>query len=482
MVRAALMGAVLLVTPARAPQETSGSPPFRLHPQNPHYFQFRGQPTVLITSGEHYGSVLNLDFDYVKYLDTLAADGLNHTRTWAGTYREIPGSFGITDNTLAPAPGRYVCPWARSDRPGYSQGGNRFDLDQWDPAYFARLKDFLREASKRGIVVELNLWCPNYNDDKKDLLWKASPLQESNNVNGVGRCPGDEVYALKHPDLTRVQVALTRKLVRELSGFDNLYYEICNEPYFGGVTPEWQGHIADVIVESEKDLPQKHLISQNVANGKAKVVRPHPAVSLFNFHYCVPPEVVAQNYALEKAIGENETGFRGKPDVLYRTEGWDFILAGGALFNNLDYSFTSKAPGGTVLDYKSPGGGSPALRKQLGILKRFIEGLEFIRMKPDRGLLKGGLPEGLEGWALLEEGRQYAVYLHETLRKGEPPRAGPRRMDLSFELPSGGYRAQWQNPRTGAVDRSEDFDHPGGPCRLASPAFTEDVALKVTRR
>jgi hypothetical protein len=37
----------------------------QLNPQNPHYFLFRGKPTVLITSGEHYGAVINLDFDYV---------------------------------------------------------------------------------------------------------------------------------------------------------------------------------------------------------------------------------------------------------------------------------------------------------------------------------------------------------------------------------------------------------------------------------
>jgi hypothetical protein len=37
----------------------------RLHPENPRYFLFRGQPTVLITAGEHYGSVINLDFDFV---------------------------------------------------------------------------------------------------------------------------------------------------------------------------------------------------------------------------------------------------------------------------------------------------------------------------------------------------------------------------------------------------------------------------------
>ncbi|HXJ74810.1 MAG TPA: hypothetical protein VNM37_18285, partial [Candidatus Dormibacteraeota bacterium] len=50
------------------------APPISLHPDNPHYFLFRGEPTVLISSAEHYGAVLNLDFDYVTYLATLARD------------------------------------------------------------------------------------------------------------------------------------------------------------------------------------------------------------------------------------------------------------------------------------------------------------------------------------------------------------------------------------------------------------------------
>src|SRR5690348_3655837 len=120
-----LLSALVLALPGL----TSAGPykPLALHPANPHYFLFRGKPTVLITSGEHYGAVLNLDFDYVRYLDELQAHGLNHTRTFAGTYREIPGSFKITDNTLAPAPNRYACPWSRSTTPGYFDGGNKFD-------------------------------------------------------------------------------------------------------------------------------------------------------------------------------------------------------------------------------------------------------------------------------------------------------------------------------------------------------------------
>src|SRR3990172_4154717 len=88
--------------------------PLSLHPDNPHYFLFRGRPAVLITSGEHYGAVLNLDFDYIRYLNEVQSKGLNLTRTFSGSYVEIPGSFGIPDNTLAPAPGRVISPGARS--------------------------------------------------------------------------------------------------------------------------------------------------------------------------------------------------------------------------------------------------------------------------------------------------------------------------------------------------------------------------------
>ena len=121
--------------------------PIALHPDNPHYFLWRGQPTILITSAEHYGAVMNLDFDYRKYLDTLAADGLNYTRIFSGAYVEPQGAFNIARNTLAPGPGRFIAPWARSNQPGYANGGNKFDLTRWDAAYFTRLKDFVAYAA-----------------------------------------------------------------------------------------------------------------------------------------------------------------------------------------------------------------------------------------------------------------------------------------------------------------------------------------------
>ena len=105
--------------------------PIKLHPTNPHYFIYKGQPTVLITSAEHYGAVVNQEFDYVTYLDALKSYGLNYTRIYPGALFEPKDKF-IKGNTLGVKPEELILPWARSNKQGYAQGGNLFDLDQWD--------------------------------------------------------------------------------------------------------------------------------------------------------------------------------------------------------------------------------------------------------------------------------------------------------------------------------------------------------------
>lgn len=407
-----------LLPPPASRAQSKAVEPIALHPENPHYFHWRGQPTILITSAEHYGAVINLDFDYVAYLDTLQADKLNNTRIWSGAYVETGGNFNISNNMLDPAPHKFICPWARSAEPGYADGGNKFDLAKWDEAYFARLKDFVAQAGRRGVVVEVNLFCPMY----EESMWTVSPMNARNHVNKVGNVPRTDVYTLeRNGGLLAVQEAMVRKVVDELRTFDNVYYEICNEPYNGGVTMAWQHRIADIISDAQKNYPHKFLISQNISNGAQKIEQPHPNVSIFNFHYATPPDAVALNYHLNKVIGDNETGFWGTADAPYRMEAWDFIVAGGGLFNHLDYSFTVVHPRGTWLDYPStqPGGGNPTLRKQFRTLRDYIYDFDFIKMKPDNSVITGGVPEGYEARALVERGRAYAVYLRPAAAPGQ---------------------------------------------------------------
>lgn len=402
------MSAVAIAILAACLQPGEGSTPIRLHPENPHYFLFRGKPAVLITSGEHYGAVMNLDFDYVPYLNELQARGFNQTRTFSGVFPELPGSFSIPANTMAPARGRYLAPWARSDAPGASDGGNRFDLARWDDAYFRRLRDFVSQAGKRGVVVEIVLFNTLYND----TFWGACPLNAKNNVNGIGDVPRMEAWSLKHPTLVAAQEAMVRKIVRELKDFDNVYYEGCNEPYERKLPQDWQNRITETIAAAEASFPFKHLIAQNTGNGIMKISDPHPSVSVFNYHYANPPDGVAAHYSLNRVIGFDETGGRGKADLPYRTDAWAFLLAGGGVYSNLDYSFSVSSPEGTNSKLPVTSGGTPALRSQLKILGDFIHGLDFIRMKPDPSVVRGGVPPGAAVQALVDRGKTVAIYLH----------------------------------------------------------------------
>lgn len=447
--------------PAKA-QQTA---PISLDPVNSHYLLFRGKPVFLLGSTEHYGSVLNGDFDYAKYLQTIQRQGMNVTRTFSGTYVEPDGVFNISRNTLDPAAGKLIAPWARSQTPGYVNGGNKFDLTKWDANYFKRLADFVSQASQRGIVVEMVLFCPYY----EEAQWKLSPLNAINNVNGIGASSRLKANTMENGNLLPIQEAMARKIVTTLAPFDNVYFEICNEPYFGGVTPDWQKHIAGLIHESEKTLPHPHLIAQNISNGAKKIEQPDPLVSIFNFHYATPPDAVTMNYGLDRVIADDETGFKGTGDDIYRMEAWDFLLAGGGIFDHLDYSFTAGHEDGTfVLPPKQPGGGGVALRKQFAILKAFLESFDFVHMKPDPHVVKGPLPKGVTVRALSEPGKAYAIYVR-----------GKQMADLKLDLPAGSYRIEWINPVTGQRLDAADLKQSSEPALLHCPDGLSDVALRI---
>ncbi len=472
----------------------SPAQPLAVHPQNPHYFLYGGKPTVLVGSTEHYGAVLNADFDYRTYLRTLGQDGLNTTRLFTGAYFEVPGAFGIAKNTLAPNPDRLVLPWARSSTPGYALGGNKFDLGKWNGAYFDRLKDFMTEANRQGVVVEVCLFSSYYGAG-----WPHSPLNGANNVNDLPAIEPLKANTLDNGGLLRHQEAYVRKLVQELNGFDNLYYEIQNEPWadlsdtvlvhneyvsrddlkepgnywkntlqvVARAANDWQKHVAAVIRQEEARLPKKHLVSQNVANFQFPLTEVDPNVSIVNFHYAAPA-AVGQNYHLDKVIGFNETGFAGKRDETYRRQAWRFLLAGGALFNHLDYSFAVGSENGRDTSYVAPGGGSPALRRQFGLLKTFVQGLDLAGMTPGKSTIQAA--RGAFVQALGNGKGQYALYAE-----------GVNGFSVVLDLPAGSYGVEWLHPVTGQKIPAS-FQHAGGEKVLAAPAGLTEAAVKITKR
>jgi hypothetical protein len=466
--------------------------PIRAHPDNPHYYLFRGRPTILVTSAEHYGAVINRAFDYNAYLDALKSYGLNYTRIYPAAFVEPEGTFH-PDNTLAPKPGELIQPWARSDKPGYRSGGNRFDLDRWDPEYFRRLKDFIAQADARGIVVEICF----FNAQNRGS-WPMSPLYWKNNIQEEGRVDKDDVQTLKHPKLVRRQDDFIRRIVQEVNAFDNVILEICDEPFSYGTKRElagpWIGHFVELISQTESALPQKHLLGQQIQGriGGPVDFTAHKDVSVIVTQYMweTPDQQIGGLKALDKLydrnkpIDLNETGYyplsswyEGDKAGDVRVEGWEFMVGGGSSFNNLNGVFTARDPAGTAPENK------PVLTT-MQALKSFIESFDLTKMRPGRGFVVSGIPEGAWCRGMSQPGQQYALYHHHSKLKPYVYKVVPGDYSerLVLELPAGSYVAEWVDPSTGSVLGTEKFAHPGGQHTASTPKHSVDMALRIKRQ
>jgi hypothetical protein len=464
--------------------------PIKQHPANPHYFLFHGQATVLITSAEHYGAVVNKDFDYVAYLDALKSYGLNYTRIYPGALFEPRGKF-IKGNTLGPRPGSLIVPWARSNVPGYMLCGNKFDLDRWDAEYFARLKGFVAQAAKRGIVVEICFFNAQYSD-----TWPISPLYYENNIQGVGRCDYEDAQTLRHPDLVRRQDDYVRQITAEVNAYDNVILEICDEPFLTGTPLElagpWLGHLVEVIKNAESHLPKKHLIAQQLEGsvGGPCDFSAHPDVPLIvtQYVYEASAEQMGGMKALDieykhnKPIELNETyyypvWYKGDAVADSRVEAWEFIVGGGAGFNHLNGVFTVENPGGKTAD-------NAQVLRALRNLKDFIYSFDFLKMRPDKSFIASGVPAGAYCRAISQPGEQYALYLHHSkLDSGSAYIVSPGNYveKLVLNLPAGTYKVDWVDPASGSVVRTETVTHQGGERTFTTPAHAVDIALRITR-
>lgn len=458
----------------------------KIYPENPHYLMYQGKPVLLITSAEHYGAVINADFDYGSYLAKLARYELNYTRIYPGAYVEVEGMF-IENNNLAPKVDSYCLPWRRSREAGCWDGGMKYDLEGWSEAYFLRLKDFVAEAATHGIVVEICFFNCQYQES-----WHACPLNAANNIQRVGPEDFNDFQTLKTPELTAAQDRYVAKIVREVNEFDNVILEICDEPTLKG-TPAllavpWIDHLVGVIVNTEAELPKQHLVAQQTMNG-VDFTRDE-RVQVITTQYIRQAseqiggvEALDCVYPLNKPIELNETAFypiwyEGDIAAASRAEAWEFLVGGGAAFNQLNGRFTVPDPAGNTPD-------NHVILAGLRRLKEFLEGFAFEKMTGGTGFLGPGLSEGSLVRGMSQEGEQYALYIHHSRLKENGvyyiANPGKYQEELALRLPAGRYQAEWILPEENRVLQRVEFEHGGGEKSLASPVYAFDIALRILK-
>jgi hypothetical protein len=117
-------------------------------------------------------------------------------------------------------------------------------------------------------------------------------------------------------------------------------------------------------------------------------------------------------------------------------------------------------------------------------LQQFIEGFDFLKMRPDRSFVASGMPAGVYYRGICERGEQYALYHHHSRLKDYVYQVVPGAYEekLTLDLPAGAYQADWVDPASGTVLASESFAHPGAHRTVSTPRHAIDVALRIKRR
>ncbi|MCB1128789.1 MAG: hypothetical protein KDM81_19995, partial [Verrucomicrobiae bacterium] len=141
-------------------------------PANPFYWQYRGQP-VFLAGGTDDDNLFQWPKEkLIPQLDLLAACGGNYVRNTMSDRQDK---------------GFELYPFAR-------RTDGRYDLDQWNDAYWDRFETFLTETEKRGIIVQIEVW------DRFDYStgnWPPHPYNPKNNVNYTAEESG---LAAEYPD------------------------------------------------------------------------------------------------------------------------------------------------------------------------------------------------------------------------------------------------------------------------------------------
>jgi hypothetical protein len=280
-------------------------------------------------------------------------------------------------------------------------------------------------------------------------------------------------------------------------GFDNVIYEVCDEPILFATPIEkagaWIQRMVDAIAETEAKLPARHLIAQQV---QGPLQGPcdfsgNPRVHVIVSQYIRDVEhgqeggmqALDAEYSHGKAIELNETDYyptwyKGEPVACSRVEAWEFIVGGGSSFNQLNGRYTVRDPAGETADNARVCG---ALQHLLD----FMHGFDFIRMRQDTSAAVRGARPGLYRRGISEPGNQYAFYLHHS---GLEPRgsyvveSGRYEETVVLPLPVGTYAAEWVDPESGTIMRTDLFRHGGGTRVMVTPIHAVDVALAIRRR
>jgi len=232
------------------------------HSSNERILRYGGNPIRLIAYGA-YGIISEKDFDLSNFLNILYNNKINFVRIWINYH------------------------WTNSMSP-FSKG-EKYNLNLHSELYFIRLKNFVREAEQKGIIVQVNLFdaCA-FNGGNRD--WGNNPYNQSQNVNGFisdsYSNSRKKIFNQIAGPVWDVNKKLIDKVTMTLKDFGNVIYEVMNEPAYNHTMFDQNFHMAVIqtIRENLKGGIGSKVISVNLYIHSDISWANRPEIDVVSFH------------------------------------------------------------------------------------------------------------------------------------------------------------------------------------------------------
>lgn len=238
----------------------------RINPDNPRYFTDDSGKAIYLTGSHtwangkiHFGPVSWDNFDYENYLNYLINWNHNFIRLWMWEHPQGEGPNGIV--IVDPVPFKRTGPGSAND------GKPKFDLTQFNQAYFDFLRSRVIAARDKGIYISIMLFS---GDMTYGNTWHYHPFNVANNINEIDADlnedgTGLEYYSLENPQIKAIQKSYIRKIVDTVNDLDNVLYEIGNEINPSSDSTNWQYYMIKYIKSYESSKPKQHPVGMTAA-------------------------------------------------------------------------------------------------------------------------------------------------------------------------------------------------------------------------
>jgi hypothetical protein len=247
------------------PVQLPATGPLQVSASNPRYFADSGN-TIYLTGAHTWpnnmdgwgvpGSCPPSQFDWTGYLNYVQSHRYNYIRLWTW---ELPTSHsepGPSVSTECHLP----FPFLRAG-PGYATDGQlKFDLTQFNQAFFDRLRQRVIDAGQIGTYVSIMLFDGYglvFDRVANDGYWFTG----ANNINAIddGYTSGISGYNSQtgsNPAITQIQDAYVKKVIDTVNDLPNVLYEIANEA--NPSSTSWQEGMITLIHTYEATKPYQH--------------------------------------------------------------------------------------------------------------------------------------------------------------------------------------------------------------------------------